>query len=120
MERRLFHREPAEINGELVWFTKGRLGKQRRHHSFVRTSNLSLEGAKIHLSGTHDIATGAKARLQLGIISNDVRVLEANHTGSSTWLRVVYKEPSQQFIAYLEENLPVITEDRSRFEGKWV
>ena len=120
MERRMFHREPISINGELVWFTKSRFRGKQRHHSFIRTKNVSLEGARVEFNGVHEFSAKAKARLQLGILPCDVTVLECKHTADKTTLRVVYKEPSQEFIAYLEEQLPTITADRELYEGKWL
>ena len=116
----MFHREHVAINGELVWFTTRFLRGKQRHHSYIRTVNISLEGTKIEIDGIHEFSPGAKARLQLGILHSDVSVLDCSHAGGKTRLRVIYKAPSHEFIAYLEEQLPTITPDRERYEGEWV
>lgn len=116
----MFHREYVTINGELVWFTKRMLRGKERHHSYVRTINISLEGAKIEIGGIHEFSPGSKARLQLGILQSDVSILDCSHASQKTTLRVIYKAPSYEFISYLEEQLPTITPNRQKYEGKWL
>lgn len=120
MDRRMFHREPISINGELSWITKGRLGRKERQHSYVRTSNLSLDGTRVDLNGHFPFAIDAVARLQLGIYCCDVRILEVIHSGERTSLRLCFMAPSTEFVSVVEQHLPVITPGRDAFEGKWI
>ena len=116
----MFHREAVAINGELAWMTKGRFGKRERQRAYVRTLNLSLDGARIGMKGELPFSVGAQARLQLGISFSDVKVLEVTHHGGNTFLRVSFLSPGLDFVATVEERLPVITENRAFYEGKWV
>ena len=119
MERRMFHREALSVNGELKWYTKSRLGRKESHRSFIQTINLSLDGAKIELDGIYQFEVKSRARLQLGIAFTDVTVLEVGQENGFTTLRLVFMAPNTDFIAFLEENLPTITQDRQFYEGKW-
>ena len=67
MDRRFFHRVDVAANGELLWATKSRVGRVKNHRDYVRTINVSIDGAKLVLPGRHSFPNGAKARLKLGI-----------------------------------------------------
>lgn len=107
------------MNGDLQWVTKGRFGRKQRQHAFVRTSNLSLDGAQVELNGIYPFADKARARLQLGIRYCDVRIMDVKHQRDKTILRLFFMAPNADFVALVESQLPVITTDRERFEGKW-
>ena len=120
MERRVFKRSSVEMNGDLSWTTKGRFGRKQKQRAFVRTENLSLDGARIFLDGTLPFAVDATARLQLGIRYCDVRILEVLHQDDCTILRITFVTPSRSFVSILEEQLAINTGARGTVEGKWV
>lgn len=120
MERRLFTREPVSMNGELTWMAKGRLGRKTSHHAFVRTSNLSLDGAQLNMAGTLPFKIGATVRLTLGIECCDAQIKDVSHRSGRTTLRVSFLSPSTNFVHILEEYLPVDTKTRGQYEGKWL
>lgn len=119
MERRLFHRESIAINGELCWATKGRFGRRETQRSYLRTLNLSLDGARIELKGHFPFRVDAVARIQLGIQYCDVRVLDVEHNNDRTILRIFFVSPTRDFIAVVEEYLPTTTEHRGLHQGEW-
>ena len=119
MERRLFHRESIAMNGDLSWVTKGRLGRKQTQRSYVRTLNLSLDGARIELKGHYPFLVDAVARIQLGIRYCDVRILDVVHTGERTILRIFFISPDPDFVSVIEDQLPSLTADRELHERKW-
>ncbi len=116
----MFHREDVAMNGELSWVTKGRFGRKERQNGYVRTLNLSLDGARITMRGHLPFNVGAQARIKLGLSVSDVKILDVEHQGGSTLLRIVFLSPPHDFVAIVEEYLPVITANRQFYEGKWV
>lgn len=120
MERRAFERSSVEMNGELSWTTKLRFGRKARQRAFIRTSNLSLDGAKLSIPGEYPFAVGAIARIQLGIQYCELRILDVRHAQNTTTLRVTFVSPSRNFVGMLEEQLAINTKARERIEGKWV
>ena len=115
----MFHRENLSVNGELKWYTKSRVGRTTAHRSFIHTLNLSLDGAKIQLDGIYHFEVKSRARLQLGIAFTDVSVLEVGQENGHTTLRLFFMAPNSDFVSFLEDNLPMITQDRHFYEGKW-
>lgn len=120
MERRLFKREPISMNGELTWTTKSRLGRTAKNHAFVRTSNLSLDGAQVEMTGTLPFSLGATVRLTLGIQPCDVQIKDVSHQRGRTILRVSFLSPSTSFVQVLEEYLPVDAKARAHYQQKWI
>lgn len=120
MERRLFKRDNISINGELTWVTKGRLGRKTKGHAFVRTSNLSLDGARLDMAGNFPFSLGAIVQLTLGIHPCGVQIKDVSHRSGRTILRVSFLSPSTDFVSVLEEHLPIDTTARRHYEGKWL
>ncbi len=120
MERRLFGRIPVSINGELTWVTKGRLGRKTNQHAFVRTSNLSLDGARLDMTGTLPFSVGATVRLTLGIQTCQVQIKDVSHDRGRTILRVCFLSPSNNFVQVLESYLPVDSKAREHYQNKWL
>ena len=108
------------MNGDLSWTIKKRFGRRERQRAFVRTKNLSLDGAKIFVDGIYPFAVNAVARLQLGIQYCDIRILQVDHTNDCTILRVTLSSPSRSFVSMLEEQLRINTTARKPVQGKWL
>ena len=118
--RRLFHRAEITANGEFVWATKNRLGRVKTHREFVTTTDISVEGAKIRMDGNQDFPVKFRGRMKLGLHFCDVEVLESEHVGDSTVLRLLFLAPNQQFIEIIEQWMPISQEDRSEFKSAWL
>ncbi len=116
----MFHRQDAAINGDLRWIAKGRFGRKERQRSFLRTLNLSLDGARVELKGHIPFTVGTTARIQLGIRFCDVRILDVLHEENRTILRLSFAAPDRDFVTQIEEYLPTSSADRAQYEGKWI
>ncbi len=121
MERRFFQRFDVQANGELLWATKSRFGKVTNHRAFVATENLSVDGARLVLFGDHELPSGSRARLKLGLEFADVEILgEHNAATERTILRAMFISPSAAFVRAIEEQLSLPTIGvREEFESSW-
>ena len=121
MERRFFERADAAANGELIWATRNRLGRTHTHRAFLRTENVSLEGARLVLSGDHSFPLEARARLKIGLQFCDVQVRAVEEAPSGfTILRVVFLSPTAAFLHEVEKYLPIENWDsRAIYESYW-
>lgn len=122
MERRFFDRIDVAANGELIWATKGLLGKVSTHRAFLMTENLSVDGAKLTIEGKHYLPPGVRARFKLGLEFADVEILEVKHPAPDrTHLRIMFLSPTRRFLEEVEKYLPVSSrKDRALFEENWV
>lgn len=121
MDRRFFGRVDIKANGELLWATK-RLGRVKTHREYITTVNVSIDGAKILVPGSHAFPVGARARLKLGIEFCDVEILESDHTTvtDKTYARLLFLNPSTKFVSVVERWMPISTEARERFTSVWI
>ncbi len=121
MERRLFERAEAGANGELVWATRNRLGRTHTHRAFLRTENVSLEGARLVLNGDHSFPIGARAQLKIGLQFCDVQVRAIDEAPSGyTVIRVLFLGPTAAFLHEVERYLPIANWDqRAIYEQNW-
>jgi len=122
MERRFFDRIDIAANGELIWATKGVLGKVSTHRAYLMTENLSVDGAKVIITGKHHLAEGGRARLKLGLEFADVEMLEVTHaTPGHTDVRLRFLAPHRKFLEEVEKYLPSSTRrDRELVEDNWL
>lgn len=122
MERRFFDRTDVAANGELIWATKGVLGKVSTHRAYLMTENLSVDGAKIVIHGKHHLAEGARARLKLGLEFADVELLDITHpTPDHTDVRLRFLAPHRGFLEEVEKYLPSSSRrERTAFEDNWI
>jgi len=107
MERRFFNRVDVEANGELLWATKSRVGRISNHREYIKTVNVSMDGAKIAVPGYRSFPVGARARLKLGIEFSEV-------------VRVTFVSPNHRFISVVERWMPISTEERDDFMSSWI
>ena len=121
MERRFFERADAGANGELIWATRNRLGRTHTHRAFLRTDNVSLEGARLVLDGDYSFPLEARARLKIGLQFCEVQVRAIEDAPSSyTVLRVVFLAPTAAFLHEVERYLPIQNwDDRAVYEPQW-
>jgi len=121
MERRFFERTDVAANGELIWATKGMLGKVSTHRAYLMTENLSVDGAKLVVSGKHYLPPGVRARLKLGLEFTDVELLEVKHkTSDQTDIRVTFLSPNRKFLEEVEKYLPLsVKANREVVEPNW-
>jgi len=122
MERRFFNRVDVEANGELLWATKSRVGRISNHREYIKTVNVSMDGAKIAVPGYRSFPVGARARLKLGIEFSEVEVLETigNTSSDFTLVRVTFVSPNHRFISVVERWMPISTEERDDFMSSWI
>ncbi len=120
MDRRFFHRVDVAANGELLWATKSRVGRVKNHRDYVRTINVSIDGAKLVLPGRHSFPNGAKARLKLGIEYCEVEILQSDNSvmPGETMLRVSFLAPNARFVSVLEKWIPT-SNQREPFSSSW-
>lgn len=120
MNRRFFHRVDVRANGELIWATRSRLGKIKTHHAYITTTNVSVSGARIELSGKHNFPIRSRARLKLGLEYCEVEVLESDtSTSAKTILRLSFITPSSRFISIVEKWMPISTDERDEYVHAW-
>ncbi len=121
MERRFFERTDATANGELLWATRNRLGRTHTHRAYLRTENVSLEGARLVLQGDHSFPLEARARLKIGLKFCEVQVRAIEDAPSDyTILRVVFLAPTADFLQEVERYLPIENwEDRAIYQPNW-
>lgn len=122
MERRFFERTDAAANGELIWATRNRLGRTNTHRAFLRTENVSLEGARLIIQGDHSFPLGARARLKIGLKFCEVQVQAIEEAPSGqTILRVVFLAPTSDFLHEVERYLPIENwEERAVYQSNWL
>ncbi len=121
MNRRFFNRVDVKANGELLWATKSRLGRVKNIREYITTINVSIDGAKILIPGTHVFPVGARASIKLGIQFCEVEVLEADISKSPNYTiaRLLFISPDPKFVAVVEKYLPVSTDGREDFLNAW-
>lgn len=120
MNRRFFHRVDVRANGELIWATRSRFGKIKTHREYITTTNVSVSGAKIELSGNHHFPQRSRARLKLGLEYCEVEVLETGTSKSGTTsLRLSFITPSARFITIVEQWMPISTDEREDHIHAW-
>lgn len=121
MNRRFFNRVDVKANGELLWATKSRFGRVTNKREFITTVNVSIDGAKIAIPGTHAFPEAARARIKLGIHFCEVEVLDADTKTSPkyTFARVVFIAPDHRFVSVVEEYLPVAKNERENYLSNW-
>ncbi len=121
MNRRFFNRVDVQANGELLWATKSRFGRVTNHREYITTKNVSIDGAKIAIPGSHNFPEGAHARIKFGIQFCEVEVLETTvmASGAATIARVIFLAPDARFVKEIEKYLPVQTDEREDFLSAW-
>lgn len=121
MERRFFERADAGANGELIWATRNRLGRTHTHRCFLRTENVSLEGARLILAGDYSFPLEARGRLKIGLQFCDVQVRAIEQSpADQTILRVVFLSPTPAFLTEVEKYLPISNwDDRAIYQPYW-
>lgn len=121
LNRRFFERVAVGANGELIWATKGMLGRVQTHRAYLMTENLSVDGAKLIIHGKHHLPPGIRARLKLGLEFCDVELLEVKFPSPGrTSIRVTFLAPNRKFLEVVEQYLPISDrKDRGIYEQSW-
>ena len=121
MERRFFERVDVAANGELLWATKGLVGRVQTHRAYLMTENLSMDGARVALRGTHHLPPGVRARLKIGLEFTDVELLDVRYPERDrTDIRVHFLNPSRAFLEVIEQYLPTKVNERGVYEDRWL
>jgi hypothetical protein len=122
MNRRFFDRVDVAANGELIWATKGIMGRVQTHRAYLMTENLSVDGAKLILRGKHHLPPGIRAQLKLGLELCDVELLEVKYPSPGrTSLRVTFMAPNRRFLEVVEKFLPIgNTVNREVLAPNWI
>lgn len=121
MNRRFFQRADVAANGELIWATKGIMGRVQTHRAYLMTENLSVDGARLTVRGKHHLPPGIRARLKLGLEFCDVELLDVKFPSPGrTTLRVTFLSPNRRFLEVVEQYLPISDrEDRGLYQQTW-
>lgn len=121
MERRFFERIDVAANGELLWATKGLVGRVQTHRAYLMTENLSVDGARVALRGKHHLPPGIRARFKLGLEFCDVELLDVRYPERDrTDVRMHFLSPSRAFLEIVEQYLPAKANERAFYQENWL
>lgn len=120
-DRRLFARTSIEVDGQVQWATKRRIGVGVKSHSTdVTTLDLSVDGAKVLLSKGVILPVGASVRLVFGSESSPARVRRVlSTTDSRKILCLNLEQPSRDFMKVIEQWLAVNAGGQKFIESYW-
>lgn len=121
-ERRLFARTDVEVQGELMWQTKRRVGGVKTHTVPMQTIDLSVNGAKFLVHHSIKLPVGASVRVMFHDQSSPARVREIllNDEDTDTkMVRVELESPPDAFMRIIDQWLDANKGGRKFVEDSW-
>ncbi len=121
-ERRIFARTDVEVQGEIHWQTKRRVGGIKNHMAPTQTIDLSVDGAKVLIHHTVNLPVGASVRLVFHDQSSPARirqVLSNDEDPGTKMLRLQLEEPPVGFMRIIDQWLDANKGGRKFQETSW-
>lgn len=121
-ERRLFARTDVEVQGELMWQTKRRVGGVKKNTVPMQTIDLSVNGAKLLVHHSINLPIGASVRVIFHDTWSPARVREIllNAQDEETkMLRVELENPPHGFQRLIDQWLDADKGGRKFVESSW-
>lgn len=121
-ERRLFARTDVEVQGEIHWQTRRRVGGVKNHIAPAQTIDLSVDGAKLLIHRSVDLPVGASIRLVFHDQWSPARVrqvLSNDEDPGTKMLRLQLEEPPAEFMRIIEQWLDASKGGRKFQEAGW-
>jgi len=121
-ERRLFARTDVEVQGELMWQTKRRVGGTKSHTVPMQTIDLSVNGAKVLVHHSVNLPVGASVRVILHSESSPARVHQVllnDHDRETKMLRLELERPPESFMRLIDQWLDANKGGRKFVEASW-
>ena len=98
---RLFRRVNVRVAGGLTVETRSLLGKKMKRIQ-LHTEDLSIEGARVTLPGSHSFKPGLPVALDLGAEHNTLAIVVGCDPGKgTTTVRLRFVDPGQAFLSQL-------------------
>ncbi len=121
-ERRIFARTDVEVQGEIFWQTKRRVGGIKSHSAPMQTIDLSVDGAKVLVHKSITLPQGASVRVVFHDQSSPARVRQvlSNEEDKDTkMLRLQLEEPPAEFMRIIDQWLDANKGGRKFQESSW-
>lgn len=122
-ERRIFARTDVEIQGELQWQVKRRIGGIKTNKVSMQTIDLSVDGAKVLVDGKVDLPVGASVLIVFRDQSSPARVRQVLTDESdidTKMLRLQLEQPPVEFMRIIDQWLDASAGGRKFVETTWL
>lgn len=120
-ERRFFTRKSVSVDGTLSWVGRGRLGGKKAKSADVRTLDLSVDGARLTIAPSADVAFCQMCEITFADQSSQAIVRDVIDKADGTKvLCIQLHQPSSEFLRVIDRWLSASNESHRQLQHEWL